>query len=85
MKVSQGQAFDPAPANIEKHLTRVTLPDGLKVAMLPKTNRGGTVSATLQVDFGDEKALAGKNAIGGMTGALADARHKEQNAPADSG
>ena len=23
MKVSQGEAFDPAPANIEKHLTRV--------------------------------------------------------------
>jgi zinc protease len=70
MKVSQGEAFDPAPANIEKHLTRVTLPDGLKVAMLPKTNRGATVSAVLQVDFGDEKALAGKNAIGGMTGSL---------------
>ena len=70
MKVSQGEAFDPAPANIEKHLTRVTLPDGLKVAMLPKTNRGGTVSAVLQIDFGDEKALAGKNAIGGMTGSL---------------
>jgi zinc protease len=70
MTVSQGAAFDPAPANIEKHLTRMKLPDGLKVAMLPKTSRGGTVSAVLELQFGDEKALAGKNAIGSMTGAL---------------
>jgi zinc protease len=70
MTVSQGAAFDPAPANIEKHVTRSKLPDGLKLAMLPKTSRGGTVSAVLQIEFGDEKSLAGKNAIGGMTGAL---------------
>ncbi len=70
MTVSQGAAFDPAPSNIEKHLTRLKLPDGLKVAMLPKTSRGGTVSAMLYIQFGDEKALVGKNAIGSMTGAL---------------
>src|ERR1700733_12049334 len=70
MTVSQGEVFDPAPANIEKHVTRSKLPDGLRLAMLPKTSRGGTVSAVLQIQFGDEKALAGKNAIGSMTGAL---------------
>ena len=70
MTVSQGEAFDPAPANIEKHVTRSKLPNGLRVAMLPKTSRGGTVSAVLEIEFGDEKALAGKNAIGSMTGAL---------------
>jgi zinc protease len=70
MTVAQGEAFDPAPSNIEKHVTRLKLPDGLKLAMLPKASRGGTVSAVLEVQFGDEKALAGKNAIGSMTGAL---------------
>jgi zinc protease len=70
MKVSQGEAFDPSPANIEKHLTRSKLPNGLKVVMLPKSSRGGTVVASLQVRFGDEKSLAGKNAVGSMTGAL---------------
>jgi zinc protease len=70
MTVSQGEAFDPTPQNIEKHLTRVKLPDGLKLALLPKTNRGGTVSATLEVQFGDEKSLAGKNETGTMTAAL---------------
>jgi zinc protease len=70
MTVSQGAAFDPAPSNIEKHLTRTKLPDGFKVAMLPKTSRGGTVSVVLELQFGDEKALSSKNAIGSMTGAL---------------
>ncbi len=70
LTVAQGEAFDPAPANIEKHLTRLKLPDGLKLAMLPKTSRGGTVTAALQLEFGDATALAGKNAVGGMTGAL---------------
>jgi zinc protease len=70
MSVSQGEAFDPAPANIEKHLTRSKLPNGLKVAMLTKSTRGGTVLASLQIRFGDEKLLAGKSAIGGITGAM---------------
>jgi len=70
MTVAQGEAFDPAPANIEKHVTRTKLADGLKLAMLPKTSRGGTVSAVLQLEFGDATALAGKNAVGGMTGAM---------------
>ncbi len=48
LTVSQGEEFDPTPANIEKHLTRSKLPNGVKLTMLPKTNRGNTVEATLQ-------------------------------------
>jgi zinc protease len=70
MTIAQGEAFDPTPANIEKHVTRVKLADGLKLAILPKTNRGGTVSATLQIQFGEEKSLAGRNEAGTMTAAL---------------
>ena len=70
MTISQGESFDPTPANIERHVTRFKLANGLKVAMLEKTNRGGTVSAELDIAFGDEKALAGKNAVGSLTGAL---------------
>jgi len=36
MSISKGEAFDPSPANIEKHLTRAKLPNGLKMVMLPK-------------------------------------------------
>jgi zinc protease len=70
LDVAAGEAFDPSPANIEKHLTRSTLANGLKVVMLPKSTRGNVVSASLQVHFGDVKSLSGQDAIGSMTGAL---------------
>ena len=37
LSVSAGEAFDPTPANIEKRLVRATLPNGMKLVMLPKT------------------------------------------------
>jgi zinc protease len=68
--VSEGEVFDPAPSNIESRVTRTTLPGGLKMTLLPKKTRGGTVVATVTVRFGDEKALAGKSVVGGITGSL---------------
>lgn len=70
MKVSQGDAFDPTPASIEKHITRTKLANGMKLTMLPKTTRGGLVLASIQVRFGNLKSLEGKDAIGGLTGSL---------------
>jgi len=68
--VEEGEAFDPSPANIEARVTRVTLPSGLKLVLLPKKTRGGTVVASLQLHFGDEKSLAGKGAAPRLAGAL---------------
>jgi zinc protease len=68
--ISAGEAFDPTPANIEGRAIRRTLPNGLKLVMFPKKTRGGMVTATLNVRFGDEKSLFGKSATGSMTGAL---------------
>ena len=70
MKVSQGDAFDPTPAAIEKRITRSRLPNGMKLALLPKTTRGGTVVATFDFRFGDLNSLSGKEAVGSTTGAL---------------
>ena len=55
LSVSAGEAFDSSPANVEKRLTRAALQNGMKLVMLPKTSRGGTVSATIQLRFGDEQ------------------------------
>jgi zinc protease len=68
--IEEGEVFDPSPANIEARTTRVTLPGGLKLVLLPKKTRGGTVVANLQVHFGDEKSLAGKGAAPRMAGSL---------------
>jgi zinc protease len=70
LDTTEGEAFDPAPANIEKHLTRSKISNGLKVVMLSKSTRGGTVMASLQIRFGDLASLSGKDATGSMTGAL---------------
>ena len=68
--IAQGEAFDPTPANIESRVTRAKLPNGLKLVMLSKKNRGGTVVANLIARFGDEKTLFGKVAVGQLTGAV---------------
>jgi zinc protease len=68
--VQQGEAFDPTPKNIESRVTRVTLPNGLKLIMLAKKTRGGTVSAFMNIRFGDEKSLFGKETAASMAGDL---------------
>ena len=70
LSVTPGEAFDSTPANIEKHLARATLQNGMKLVMLPKTSRGAVVSATIQLRFGDEKSLTGLRATGDLAGAL---------------
>ncbi|HEX8140627.1 MAG TPA: pitrilysin family protein [Pyrinomonadaceae bacterium] len=57
--VAVGEAFDASPANIEARTRRSTTPGGLKVALLPKKTRGGTVFAVVSLRFGDEKSLTG--------------------------
>ncbi len=61
--IAAGEAFDPSPANIEARTKRSELPGGMKVALLSKKTRGGTVVATLTVRFGDEKSLFDKSTV----------------------
>jgi zinc protease len=56
--VQAGEAFDPTPQNIEARLIRRTLANGIKVALLPKKTRGGTVIAQLSLYWGDEASKA---------------------------
>ncbi|GIW79205.1 MAG: peptidase M16 [Gemmatales bacterium] len=58
--IAQGEFFDPTPENIEKRTERLTLPSGVKVALLPKKTRGQAVVARLTLRFGNEKSLTGK-------------------------
>ncbi|MGE5414608.1 MAG: M16 family metallopeptidase [Syntrophomonadaceae bacterium] len=58
--IAAGEAFDPSPANVESRTKRSELPGGMKVALLTKKTRGGTVVAAMTLRFGDEKSLMGK-------------------------
>ena len=63
--------FDPSQANIMKRTT-LTTAGGVKLALLPKKNRGETVTVSLRQHFGDEKNLFGKSAVAGLTSAMLD-------------
>ncbi len=68
--VAAGEAFDPSPSNIESRIARSTLPDGLKMSLLSRKTRGGTVVASVTIRYGDEKSLFGKAATAGITGGM---------------
>jgi zinc protease len=68
--LSEGEVFNPTPANIESRVTRSKLPDGVRLALLPKKTRGGTVMARVRLDFGDQQAVFGKTTAGNLAAAM---------------
>ncbi len=68
--VAQGEAFDPTPANVESRIQRVILPNGLKLVMLPKKNRGAAVTVSLALHYGDEKSVFDKGTAAEFAGAM---------------
>lgn len=67
---ADGETFDPSPANIDARTQRSKLPGGLKLALLPKKTRGGSVVATLNLHFGDAKSLLNRGEAGDMAGGM---------------
>ncbi len=68
--VSAGEVFDPTPANLEARTRRYTLPNGMKVALLPKKTRGETVQLSLQLDLGDTESLRNTAPAGALAAAM---------------
>jgi zinc protease len=60
--VAEGEEFDVNPLNIEKRTQRVTLANGMKLAMTPKKTRANAVSGQIMLEIGDEKSLFGQKA-----------------------
>jgi len=67
---AEGEAFDPSPAAIESRVTRVTLPSGIKLVMLPKKTRGGTVVADINFHWGTLDTLKGRQGAAQAAGSL---------------
>lgn len=57
--VAMGEAFDVSPENIESRTTRLTLPSGVKLALLPKKTRGESVVLQVNLRYGNAEALRG--------------------------
>jgi len=57
--VEAGERFDPSPVNIDAR-TRIVRVGDLKIALLPKKTKGGTVNVAMAFQFGDLKTLNGQ-------------------------
>ncbi|HET9795433.1 MAG TPA: pitrilysin family protein [Thermoanaerobaculia bacterium] len=68
--IAAGEAFDPAPANIEKRLTRKKLGNGAEVALLPKKTRGETVFLSGVLRFGTVESLKGLDTAASFAGSM---------------
>jgi zinc protease len=68
--VAAGETFEPTPANLEARTQRFTLPNGMRVALLPKKTRGATVQVQLRLHHGDEVTLKGMSPRGAMAAAM---------------
>ncbi|MGE0493615.1 MAG: M16 family metallopeptidase [Vulcanimicrobiota bacterium] len=68
--MSAGEAFDPSPDNIESRVTRYTLSSGVKVALLPKKNRGEAVNFTITFRFGNLENLQGLETPASFAGSM---------------
>lgn len=68
--VAMGDAFDPTPENIESLVIRRTLAGGMKLALLPKKTRGGTVVAQVGLRWGDESTKLGRSTACGIASAM---------------
>ncbi len=66
---SVAEAFDPSQANIDARTKRMQF-GGLKVALLPKKNRGETVNVSLRLNMGDEKSLFGQRTAAQLAGQM---------------
>jgi zinc protease len=68
--IAAGEVFDPTPANLETRTQRFALASGMKVALLPKKTRGGTVQLALRMHQGDERALLGRDTEASLAASL---------------
>ncbi len=67
---SVGEEFDPSPTNIEARTRRSSLPSGLKLALLPKTTRGGSVVVRATLRFGAEASLMHRATAADLAGSM---------------
>jgi zinc protease len=67
--IAAGEAFDPSPGNIESRTNRTTA-GSVKMALLPKKTRGGTVVASMVLRYGDVESLMNRSTAGSLAGSM---------------
>ena len=65
--ISEGEAFDPSPDNIDSRTVTTKAGNGMEIALLPKKTRGESVNLSMTLRYGSEKALMNKGKVGEYT------------------
>jgi zinc protease len=73
-----GEVFDPTPENLDAR-TKVVELAGIKAGLLPKKNRGETVSLVLTLHYGNEDSLQGQTVAAQMLPGLLMAGTKKHD------
>lgn len=68
--VDSGEAFEATLENIAARTETFTLGDDLKVSLLPKKNRGQTVTLSATFRFGDVASITGRTDAAGSVGPM---------------
>jgi len=68
--VAAGESFDSTPAGLDRRSQVVTLPNGMKLALLPKKSKGSTVELRFDLHFGSLASLQGQRAAGAGAGLI---------------
>jgi zinc protease len=68
--MAAGEAFDPAPAAIEKRVVRAKVEPGISLVMVPKKTRGALTNVSMTFRFGDEASLQGQAMAAEMAGSM---------------
>ncbi len=68
--IGAGEVFDSSPAGLDKRSQLVTLPNGMKLALLPKKTKGGTVEVRFDLHFGALDTLRGKRGAAAGAGII---------------
>jgi zinc protease len=68
--VAAGENFDSSPLNLDKRSELFTLPNGMKVALLPKKSRGATVEVRMNMRWGTLDTLKGQRTAANAVAAM---------------
>jgi zinc protease len=69
-ELASGEDFDPTPDNIKARTTYGELAPGIKLALLPKKNRGETVVVNITFRFNNPENAMNQSDVAGFTGAM---------------
>ncbi|MBC7791949.1 MAG: insulinase family protein, partial [Anaerolineae bacterium] len=67
-----GEAFDASFVNLEARTIRSTLANGMRLTMVPKKTRGGSVFSRVYLRFGSQEALSGRTRVSVLTAQMLD-------------